>query len=123
MCLLAVEKCEGQSVESSVCRSAQCPSEESWTPWSSWTACSVTCGRGTTSRRRSCTVPSVSSSVLLRDAKPRGLYPVPALFQTSSTLSSGALVFVCGQLKFPDLQAETVPDLARRVAPAELLTV
>ena len=100
MCLVAVEKCEGLSLESSVCRSAQCPSEESWTPWSSWTACSVTCGRGTTSRRRSCTLPSVSSSVLLRDANPRGLaYIRSQLYSKPQTLHHLELWFVCGQLK------------------------
>ena len=109
MCLISKEKCEGASLESSVCNSDRCPRQESWTQWSPWTSCSVTCGRGSKSRRRSCSVPSVSSSVILRDAAPRRGDCIPAQPDRPTEIV---------------LQAVRVPGTVRRPRPAGLeLTV
>ncbi|WAR18815.1 HMCN1-like protein [Mya arenaria] len=49
--------CVGDSTESQTCNDGYCPVDGGYTLWSSWNACSVTCGDGTQSRSRTCTSP------------------------------------------------------------------
>ncbi|XP_025103049.1 A disintegrin and metalloproteinase with thrombospondin motifs adt-1-like isoform X4 [Pomacea canaliculata] len=48
--------CEGNNSTEEVCNLSACPA---WGSWGSWT-CSVTCGRGTESRTRTCTPPGAT---------------------------------------------------------------
>ncbi|KAL9971012.1 hypothetical protein ACROYT_G023488 [Oculina patagonica] len=47
----------GRPVQSTQCFLVDCPVDGNYTTWSNWTACSATCGEGTTTRTRSCTNP------------------------------------------------------------------
>ncbi|WAR18812.1 CADN-like protein [Mya arenaria] len=49
--------CVGDSTESHSCNDGSCPVDGGYTVWSSWDACSMTCGDGTKSRSRTCTNP------------------------------------------------------------------
>ncbi|XP_032884067.1 hemicentin-1 isoform X2 [Amblyraja radiata] len=49
--------CEGQDAQTRVCRNRMCPVDGKWTPWISWSACSVSCGGGTRQRARTCSNP------------------------------------------------------------------
>uniref|UniRef100_A0A5S6QY43 Peptidase M12B domain-containing protein n=1 Tax=Trichuris muris TaxID=70415 RepID=A0A5S6QY43_TRIMR len=49
-------------VETENCRGMACLSEPTWTEWSQWTTCSMNCGGGRQSRRRSCIRNSLSKS-------------------------------------------------------------
>ena len=46
--------CDGPSKESRECNANDCPS---WTPWSTWSQCSLTCGGGKSKRTRKCALP------------------------------------------------------------------
>ncbi len=50
-------QCPGSDRQTQNC-TIHCPIDGAWTEWSSATACSVTCGKGTTQRTRSCTNPA-----------------------------------------------------------------
>lgn len=59
--------CEGQDIQTKICNPDVCKGSDSWSAWSSWSGCSVTCGAGVRSRRRSCSSSSsVANSVGLR---------------------------------------------------------
>ncbi|WAR23497.1 SSPO-like protein [Mya arenaria] len=47
--------CEGQADEAQDCNTLPCPVDGSWSLWSKWATCNVTCGGGTTARFRYCT--------------------------------------------------------------------
>ncbi|XP_031556840.1 uncharacterized protein LOC116293538 isoform X2 [Actinia tenebrosa] len=47
----------GESIQKVQCYSAECPLHGNYTAWSKWSACSATCGEGTTSRTRICANP------------------------------------------------------------------
>ncbi|WAR18811.1 HMCN1-like protein [Mya arenaria] len=49
--------CDDVSTESQSCNDGPCPIDGGYALWSSWDACSVTCGDGIESRSRSCTSP------------------------------------------------------------------
>ena len=54
--------CEGQTREEQECNSHVCPPiHGGFTAWSAYTPCSVTCGKGTMTRTRSCTNPPPSN--------------------------------------------------------------
>lgn len=46
--------CEGMDSEIQTCNTECCPVNGSWSGWSNWTDCSVTCGEGTQNRTRDC---------------------------------------------------------------------
>ncbi|XP_028672075.2 cartilage intermediate layer protein 1 [Erpetoichthys calabaricus] len=45
--------CEGQPIQRRDCATLPCP-DSKWSSWSSWTPCTVTCGGGHQSRKRTC---------------------------------------------------------------------
>ncbi|XP_065836238.1 coadhesin-like [Oscarella lobularis] len=47
-------RCVGQTTQKVVCNVACCPVDAVWKDWASWSACSVSCGRGTRYRTRAC---------------------------------------------------------------------
>ncbi|XP_060603771.1 thrombospondin-1-like [Ruditapes philippinarum] len=49
--------CSGNDSETRKCFEITCPVNGGWTTWSSWEACSVTCGVGLQRRHRNCTNP------------------------------------------------------------------
>ena len=49
--------CDGPPKEMRSCNDNDCPS---WTPWSEWGQCSLTCGGGTCTRTRKCKLPNGS---------------------------------------------------------------
>ncbi|CAC5418366.1 Adhesion G protein-coupled receptor B2,Coadhesin,Thrombospondin-1,Adhesion G protein-coupled receptor B1,Mucin-like protein,Hemicentin-1,Adhesion G protein-coupled receptor B3,Thrombospondin-2 [Mytilus coruscus] len=51
------EDCFGNNTEISYCNSKYCPIDGSWSTWSYWGNCSLSCGGGSKSRNRSCTDP------------------------------------------------------------------
>ncbi|KAL4226070.1 hypothetical protein ACF0H5_014058 [Mactra antiquata] len=52
------EYCKGDLFEERQCIESPCPVDGVWGLWESWTACSVTCEKGTHSRSRICDSPS-----------------------------------------------------------------
>ncbi|XP_074609303.1 uncharacterized protein LOC141863598 isoform X1 [Acropora palmata] len=53
--------CSGISSQSQSCNTRQCPVNGRWSAWSAWGDCSLTCGNGTQTRRRTCTNPPPSA--------------------------------------------------------------
>jgi len=54
--IMSAPGCVGLAVESKSCDNQSCPT---WTAWSMWSACSVSCGLGQRLRKRSCTHPGL----------------------------------------------------------------
>eukprot|EP00795_Rhopilema_esculentum_P007448 gene7449-13212_t len=52
--------CFGHSLESKMCNTVPCKVHGGWTDWGTFSACSKSCGNGTTTRYRSCTNPAPS---------------------------------------------------------------
>ncbi|KAJ8315039.1 hypothetical protein KUTeg_007189 [Tegillarca granosa] len=50
--------CSGSPTDSTICTFSACPIDGAWTTWGSWGSCTVSCGRGTQERSRSCSNPS-----------------------------------------------------------------
>ncbi|XP_052223606.1 A disintegrin and metalloproteinase with thrombospondin motifs adt-1-like isoform X12 [Dreissena polymorpha] len=46
--------CTGLASENRTCNANLCPVDGVWTTWSSWTTCTVSCGGGTGTRKRTC---------------------------------------------------------------------
>jgi len=65
--------CPGQDIQTKTCNSDTCKEEDSWTKWGSWSPCSATCGKGSRTRRRSCSSPTIANSVILRGVPRRGV--------------------------------------------------
>ncbi|XP_063690486.1 uncharacterized protein LOC134823063 [Bolinopsis microptera] len=51
-------ECAGDSTETQPCNTESCPVNGGWTNYGDWAECSVTCGRGSQSRTRTCTKPA-----------------------------------------------------------------
>ncbi|XP_034265503.1 hemicentin-1 isoform X1 [Pantherophis guttatus] len=49
--------CNGPDVQMQVCNERNCPVNGKWTSWSSWSACTMSCGGGTQQRTRDCSDP------------------------------------------------------------------
>ncbi|XP_069105032.1 SCO-spondin-like [Argopecten irradians] len=52
------QPCAGSTADSQVCTLSPCPIDGAWTSWSAWSACTVTCGGGTSTKQRTCTNPA-----------------------------------------------------------------
>ncbi|XP_052278861.1 thrombospondin-2-like isoform X2 [Dreissena polymorpha] len=50
--------CSGASQEANTCRLARCPVNGTWSSWSTWSQCDVTCEDGHIQRTRTCTNPA-----------------------------------------------------------------
>ncbi|XP_051786484.1 uncharacterized protein LOC127528897 [Erpetoichthys calabaricus] len=53
--------CEGTPEETAACSSEHCPIDGSWSLWSAWRPCPVTCGLAVVSRSRICNSPSAQN--------------------------------------------------------------
>ncbi|VDH96262.1 Hypothetical predicted protein [Mytilus galloprovincialis] len=51
------EDCHGNDTEVAICNAILCPIDGIWSNWNEWTACSISCGRGSQSRNRTCSDP------------------------------------------------------------------
>ncbi|XP_011471792.1 cartilage intermediate layer protein 2 [Oryzias latipes] len=81
MPLLFVPACQGHHSERRECSTPQCTAK--WSPWGHWGMCSVTCGGGQRTRRRTCVRTSVSVQCAGRsvDIQKCGKTPCPAKCQ------------------------------------------
>lgn len=50
------ESCQGWGSEFAVCNRQKCNGNGKWLPWSEWSPCSVTCGKGHRKRHRKCRI-------------------------------------------------------------------
>ncbi|XP_067391212.1 hemicentin-1 isoform X2 [Emydura macquarii macquarii] len=50
--------CEGSDTQMQVCNKRHCPVDGKWATWTSWSACTVSCGGGTKQRTRDCSDPT-----------------------------------------------------------------
>ncbi|XP_078312808.1 SCO-spondin-like [Crassostrea virginica] len=50
--------CVGSGADRTDCNTHHCPIDGNWVAWTTWTACTVTCGGGTKDRKRTCTNPA-----------------------------------------------------------------
>ncbi|XP_046779308.1 hemicentin-1 isoform X20 [Gallus gallus] len=50
--------CRGPDVQRQVCSKRRCPVDGKWAPWGSWSACTVSCGGGSSQRTRQCSDPA-----------------------------------------------------------------
>ncbi|XP_027318206.1 hemicentin-1 isoform X4 [Anas platyrhynchos] len=50
--------CEGSDAQMQVCNKKRCPVDGKWATWSSWSACTVSCGGGSRQRSRHCSDPA-----------------------------------------------------------------
>uniref|UniRef100_A0A8D0V8T8 Hemicentin-1 n=1 Tax=Sus scrofa TaxID=9823 RepID=A0A8D0V8T8_PIG len=50
--------CDGTETQMQVCNERHCPIDGKWTTWSSWSACTVSCGGGARQRTRDCSDPA-----------------------------------------------------------------
>ncbi|XP_063154493.1 hemicentin-1 [Candoia aspera] len=50
--------CDGPDVQMQVCNDRDCPVNGKWASWSSWSACTMSCGGGTQQRTRDCSDPA-----------------------------------------------------------------
>ncbi|XP_010131672.1 PREDICTED: LOW QUALITY PROTEIN: hemicentin-1-like, partial [Buceros rhinoceros silvestris] len=50
--------CEGSDAQMQVCSRRHCPVDGKWAVWSSWSACTVSCGGGSRQRTRHCSDPA-----------------------------------------------------------------
>ncbi|KAK3524943.1 hypothetical protein QTP86_011490 [Hemibagrus guttatus] len=58
--------CSGPLRETRLCNNtATCPVHNLWEEWSAWSLCSVSCGRGSRTRNRSCAGPENRAEVCL----------------------------------------------------------
>ncbi|XP_076868946.1 semaphorin-5A [Brachyhypopomus gauderio] len=58
LCNSPSPQCGGQQCQGSSVEVANCSRNGAWTPWTSWTPCSTTCGIGFQVRQRSCSNPT-----------------------------------------------------------------
>uniref|UniRef100_A0A8C6DLM4 Hemicentin-1 n=1 Tax=Moschus moschiferus TaxID=68415 RepID=A0A8C6DLM4_MOSMO len=50
--------CDGAETQMQVCNERHCPIDGKWATWTSWSACSVSCGGGARQRTRDCSDPA-----------------------------------------------------------------
>ncbi|XFG08582.1 hypothetical protein AB1E19_012206 [Capra hircus] len=50
--------CDGTETQMQVCNERHCPIDGKWATWTSWSACSVSCGGGARQRTRDCSDPA-----------------------------------------------------------------
>ncbi|XP_067156720.1 hemicentin-1 [Apteryx mantelli] len=51
-------RCEGSDMQTQVCNKRRCPVDGKWAAWTSWSACTVSCGGGSRQRTRHCSDPA-----------------------------------------------------------------
>uniref|UniRef100_K1QMN9 Neurotrypsin n=1 Tax=Magallana gigas TaxID=29159 RepID=K1QMN9_MAGGI len=121
------KECSNESEQSENCNTNNCPVDGTYSDWSAWMSCTVTCGGGTQLRKRTCTNPSPqfggkpcagpANEITECNTKPCSICKNPAKeFECLDKVKCVADEYKCDGLPDCDDASDELPVLCSRVS-------